>query len=206
MSKGISKIALLMALLALPQGFVFGQTALIKPATDADAVGSKVAEAPSGVPTDADAVIVTVDGKSLTMGKINWIKPNADAASVQQISDFWLTTQLLYAEAEKRQIPESPKMQFLAAFSAQQANGHELVRLVREEITVSEPDVEKAFSEKDSADPRTREQIKQGLVGMAQTEAANSFITELKAGATNRVEKSEFLIQMESVAGEQPRL
>ena len=152
------------------------------------------------------AVIVTVNGKDLTIGMINWIKPNADAATVQQISDFWATTQLLFAEAEKREIPDSAKMQFLAAFSAQQANGHEVVRLVREEATVSEADLDKAFAEKDETDSRTREQIKEGLVGMAQSEAANNFITELKAGATNRVQKSEFLIKMEAASGEQPRL
>ncbi|MDA1044894.1 MAG: hypothetical protein O3C57_06680, partial [Verrucomicrobia bacterium] len=88
----------------------------------------------------------------------------------------------------------------------QQASGHELVRVVREETTVSEADLDKAFAEKDETDSRTREQIKEGLVGMAQSEAANNFITELKAGATNRVQKSEFLIKMEAASGEQPRL
>jgi hypothetical protein len=152
------------------------------------------------VPTDSSAVIVSVNGKDLTMGMINWIKPDADAATVLQISDFWATTQLLYAEAEKRNIPDTPKMKFLSAFSVQRACGHELVRMVREEATVSEPDVDKAFSEKAEGDPRTREQVKEGLIPRVQGEAANTFVTDLKAGATNDVRKSEFLLKVEAAA------
>jgi hypothetical protein len=205
MENSITKVLMISALLVSLQA-VPAQSQLAAPASDDSLSALELTDALPELPTDADAVIVTVNGKDLTIGMINWIKPNADAATVQQISDFWATTQLLFAEAEKREIPDSAKMQFLAAFSAQQANGHEVVRLVREEATVSEADLDKAFAEKDETDSRTREQIKEGLVGMAQSEAANNFITELKAGATNRVQKSEFLIKMEAASGEQPRL
>ena len=157
-------------------------------------------KAPLASPTDTNAVIVTVNGKSLTMGMVNWMQPNAEPAVIKQIADFWVTTQLLNAEAVKRKIASSPKAQFLSELSTMQAYGREVIQQVQEAATVTEAEVNDYYSKNKDTDPGMREQVKSTLERKVKSTVVQEFINSLKEKAAPEIKKSEFLLQAEKLA------
>lgn len=129
-------------------------------ATPTAALAPAAANGPTGplqAPTDTNAVIVTVNGKSLTMGMVNWLQPNAAPAVIKQIADFWVTTQLLNAEAVKRNVTASPKTEFMVQLRTMQVYGGEVIQQVQETATATEADVNDYYSKNKDTDPRLSE-------------------------------------------------
>lgn len=153
-------------------------------------------------PTDTNAVIVTVNGKSLTMGMINWMQPNADPAVIKQIADFWVTTQLLNAEAVKRNVTASPKAQFLSQLNTMQAYGREVIQQVQEAVTVTDAEVDDYVKKNKDAESRSKDEIKIDLERRAKSKAIPEFINSLKEKAAPEIKKSEFLLQAEKMVSE----
>ena len=163
--------------------------------SDANAPGEKLVP-----PTDTNAVIVTVNGKSLTVGMINWLQPNAEPFVIKSIADFWVTTQLLNAEAVKRNIPDSPKAQFLGQLNTMQTYGREVMQQVQESTTVSEADIDDYCNKNKDTEHRSRDQIKKDLEYKARAKAVQEFIKSLKEKSASEIHKSEFLLQAEKLA------
>lgn len=150
-------------------------------------------------PTDTNAVIVTVNGKSLTMGMINWMQPNAEPIVIKSIADFWVMTQLLNDEAVKRNIPASPKAKFLVELSTMQAYGREVMQQVQEAATVTDAEVEEHYNKVKDTDQRTKDQVRKELEYRAKSKAAQDFMASMKERAAAGVKKSDFLLEAEKL-------
>ena len=65
---------------------------------------------------------------------------------IKQIADFWVTTQLLNAEAVKRNVTASPKTEFMVQLRTMQVYGGEVIQQVQETATATEADVNDYYS------------------------------------------------------------
>jgi len=118
------------------------------------------------------------------MGMINWLQPNAQPATIKQIADFWVTTQLLNAEAVKRNLTASPKTKFLAQLSAMQVYGREVMQQVQETAAVTEAEVSDYYNQNKDTDPRFSEpeRISFTHILLKTLDEANAAQEKVKAG------------------------
>jgi parvulin-like peptidyl-prolyl isomerase len=109
------------------------------------------------VPKDPNFVVMTFDGKTLTIGQIKYLTPEIDYATMENIADFWLNTQLLYEEAVKKGIDKDPKAKFLADLGSKRPIAGALIDKVQSEVKVSDADVKKYYDENKDTDPTLKE-------------------------------------------------
>jgi len=139
-------------------------------------------------PTDTNTVIVSVNGRDLTLGMVYWLQPNAPPQVIKQIADFWVTTQLLAAEAAQRGLTNSPKTQFLGQLSALQMYGRELLQQVQETAAVTEAEVADYYSKNKDTDPRLSEpeRISFTHLLLKTQDEAQAALAQVKAGGDLR--------------------
>ncbi|MFA5292890.1 MAG: peptidyl-prolyl cis-trans isomerase [Phycisphaerae bacterium] len=109
------------------------------------------------VPQDPNYVVMVLDGNELTIGKAKFFTPDFDYATLENVADFWLNTQLLYEEAVKRGIDKDPKAKFLADISYKKVIAGELIEKSRSTVKISDEQVKKYYEDNKETDPGFRE-------------------------------------------------
>ena len=102
-------------------------------------------------------MLVSLDGKQFTKKHVSWMRPDSDDARMAGLANWWLETELLYAEAEKRGITNDEKTKFLANLRFKQAFSKELVSQIRESVEVSAKEVQDYYNENRDTDVRLQQ-------------------------------------------------
>lgn len=129
-------------------------------------------------------VIVSLGDKKLTMQHLRWLHPNAEGIQIATFARWWLESELLYAEAEKRGITNEPKAKFFSELMRRSVFGKELESRVKDAVKITDKDV-LAFYEKNKETDRTLTQP--GYVGFSHIrtktlEEAQAVLKRIKAG------------------------
>jgi peptidylprolyl isomerase len=141
-------------LLAISTIFLFAHPALSQEANiPPQPQQSKTIE----VPKDSNYVVITFDGNKLTIGQIKYLAPEIDFATMGNIADFWLNTQLLYEEAVKKGLDKDPKAKFLADLGSKKPIAGTLIDKVQNEVKISDADVRKYYDDNKNSDPALKE-------------------------------------------------
>jgi len=111
------------------------------------------------LPQDTNQVVMTFDGKELTLKQIEYLAPSLNYAVVEDIANFWLDTQLLYEEAVKRNIDKDEKVKFISDIGHKKTVASELLAGVRNDARVTDEDVRKYYEQNKETDPTLKEPI-----------------------------------------------
>jgi len=109
------------------------------------------------VPQDPNYVVMVLDGNELTIGKVKFLTFNFDYATLNNIADFWLDTQLLYEEAAKRGVDKDAKAKFLADIGYKKVIVDELIEKIRSTVKISDEQAKKYYEDNKETDPSFRE-------------------------------------------------
>ena len=94
---------------------------------------------------DLDEVVVSLGDKQLTLQHILWIepriKPQALDRHLPRIANWWIDTELLYAEVVKRGLEPGPSVKFLTDMMRKYEFQREFARNVREDPEVTEEEI-----------------------------------------------------------------
>ena len=104
-----------------------------------------------------DEVVISYGDKKLTMRKVEYLQPKADDKTIKEMADWWINTQLLYEEAEKRGVTEDPAAQLRANLMAKRAYAEVLNRNVQNAVEVTEVQMLDYYAKNKESDPRIKQ-------------------------------------------------
>ena len=136
------------------------------------------------VPQDGNHVVMTLDGKKLTIRQIRFLSPQLNYSRVEDIASYWLDTQLLYEEAVKRGVDKDEKAKFLADISYKKTIANELIDRVRNEAKVTEQEIQKYYEENKQTDPALMEPMYLSFshITLNSPEEAQAVLEKIKNG------------------------
>jgi hypothetical protein len=146
------------------------------------------AETPEAKRTEADSnaaeVIISLGDKKLTMQHLRWLHPNAGGIQIAKFTKWWLESELLYAEAEKRGITNEPKAKFFSEMMRRSVFGKELESRVKDAVKITDKDVLAYYEKNKQTD---RKLAKPGYLSFSHIrtntlEEAQAVFKRIKAG------------------------
>lgn len=155
----------------------------------------------SNIPPD---VIIALGDKKLTRTQVSWLSPNASGqAQIAKVANWWLETELLYAEAQKRGITDLPRPEFLADIKKKEAFAKELITEVRISVDVNDELVMAFYEQNKDTDPllKREERISFSHIKTDTLEQANAALERIKAGEDIRELARELSIHRDAEAG-----
>jgi len=149
-------------------------------------------------------VIISLGDKKLTRTQVSWLSPNASGqAQIAKVANWWLETELLYAEAQKRGITDLPRPGFLADIKQKEAYAKELIAEVRISVDVTDEQVMAYYEQNKDTDPllKREERISFSHIKTDTLEEANAALERIKAGEDIRELAEELSIHRDAEAG-----
>ena len=136
------------------------------------------------VPQDGNQVVMVLDGRKLMIGQIKFLSPQLDYSRVEDIANYWLDTQLLYEEAVKRGVDKDEKAKFLADINYKRIMANELIERVRNEVKVTDQEVQKYYEENKQTDPTLTEPMYLSFshITLNSPEEAQAALEKIKNG------------------------
>lgn len=116
-----------------------------------------IAEEPEPVAEADQQFLVSLDGQKLTAQHLRWMNrrsPGQDppATMIKRMTDYWLNTQLLYEEAERRGLTDDPQAKFLADLTRKDTYARRLIQQLRDETLVTNEQVRDYYDKNRDAD------------------------------------------------------
>jgi len=132
-----------------------------------------------------DEIVVSYGDKKLTMRKVEYLQPKADDKTIKEMADWWINTQLLYEEAEKRGVTEDPAAQLRANLMAKRAYAEVLNRNVQNAVEVTEVQMLDYYAKNKESDPRIKQPATMSFshVTSDTVEKAAEVLDKVRAGA-----------------------
>ncbi len=155
-------------------------------------------------PNYTSDVIITLGDKKLTRSQVSWLSPNASGqAQIAKVANWWLETELLYAEAQKRNITDLPRPCFLADIKKKETFAKELIAEVRISVDVKDEQVMAYYEQNKDTDPllQREERISFSHIKTETIEQANAALERIKAGEDIRELAEELSIHRDAEAG-----
>lgn len=157
--------------------------------TDVNEVGTTRAESAevSGSIRPSE-MIISLGDKKLTMQRINWISPGVDTDNqrmIAKVANWWLETELLYAEAERRGVASEPKAKFVADMMKKEVLAKELISSVRNAVEeVSDEEILVYYEKNKDIDPLLKRsaRISFSHIKTRTLEEARAAMKRIKAG------------------------
>jgi hypothetical protein len=117
---------------------------------------------------DLDEVVVSLGDKQLTLQHILWVEPRIKPQAVDRhllrIANWWIDTELLYAEAVKRGLEPGPSVRFLTDMMRKYEFQREFARNLREGPEVTEEEISDYYEQNKQTDRRLTKQSKLAFV------------------------------------------
>jgi len=152
----------------------------------------------------ASDVIISLGDKKLTRTQVSWLSPNASGqAQIAKVANWWLETELLYAEAQKRGITDLPRPSFLADIKEKETFAKELITEVRISVDVNDEQVMAFYEQNKDTDPllKREERISFSHIKTETIEQANAALERINAGEDIRELAEELSIHRDAEAG-----
>jgi parvulin-like peptidyl-prolyl isomerase len=152
----------------------------------------------------ASEVIISLEDKKLTRQQVFWLSPNAsDRAQIAKVANWWLETELLYAEAQKRNITDLPRAVFLADIRKKETFAKELIADVQNSVDVTDEQVTAYYEKNKDTDPllKREERISFSHIKTETIEQANAALERIKAGEDINKLAEELSIHRDAEAG-----
>ncbi len=148
-------------------------------------------------------VLISLGEKEFTTQQAKWMRPDSDDERMASLASWWLDTELLYAEAEKRGITKEAKSNFLAELKRKQSIAQELITRVRESVKVSEEEVRAYYESNKETDVRLKQpgHLSFTHVRTKTEEEAKSVLKRIKAGEDISAIAKELSIHKDARAG-----
>ena len=153
---------------------------------------------------DTSDVIITLGDKKLTRQQVSWLSPNAsDQAQIAKVANWWLETELLYAEAQKWNITDQPRAGFLADIKKKETFAKELIADVQNSVDVTDEQVMAYYEQNKDTDPllKREERISFSHIKTETIEQANAALERIKAGEDINELAEELSIHRDAEAG-----
>ena len=144
----------------------------------------QVAEEIAQVPVDAN-VIVSIGDSKLTTQHAEWMQPNADPKLIPQMVDWWITNELLYAEAVKQDLGDEDKAVFLMDLTKKQVYAKALVEKNQNDAQATDDEILAYYEENKNTFPGFKNPATFNFVHIqVKTIAdANSVVEKINAGS-----------------------
>ncbi|MHC4737362.1 MAG: peptidylprolyl isomerase [Planctomycetota bacterium] len=149
-------------------------------------------------------VIIALGDKKLTRQQVSWLSPNASGqAQIAKVANWWLETELLYAEAQKRNITDLPRPVFLADIRKKETFAKELIAEVRISVDVNDEQVMAYYEQNKDTDPllKREERISFSHIKTETIEQANAALERINAGQDIHELAEELSIHRDAEAG-----
>jgi peptidyl-prolyl cis-trans isomerase C len=98
-------------------------------------------------------VVISFGNEKLTKQQAEWMQPGADDQRLAELAKWWLDNELLYAEAQRRKITDSPKIKFLSELMRKQAYSKELGVQVQDAVKLDDTKLKAYYEENKATDP-----------------------------------------------------
>jgi peptidyl-prolyl cis-trans isomerase C len=102
--------------------------------------------------SDSSEVIIGLGNEKLTRQRVSWMWPRADDEKLVGLAKWWLETELLYAEAERRGITNDAKINFVTELRRKQSFAQELVTQLLSKVKISDEKISAYYEENKETD------------------------------------------------------
>ncbi|MHC4397094.1 MAG: peptidyl-prolyl cis-trans isomerase [Planctomycetota bacterium] len=130
-------------------------------------------------------VIISLGDKKLTRQEINWLSPSAgNPKTIAKAANWWLETELLSAEAEKRGITNQTKTKFEIDMKKKEIFARALISKVQESIEVGDEEIRAYYDKNKDIDPTLQRLSRTSFshITSKTLEEAEAVLERIKAG------------------------
>ena len=131
-----------------------------------------------------DEVLASVGESDLTMEQVRWLTPTNDLGNLRQIVKSWVETELLYQEAMKQKLEETPSSKFRAQMLVKQAYAAEMIKKEQDTVDMTEEELRAHYDLYKETDPMicTPASYEFSHIRLASKEKALILVERLKIG------------------------
>jgi len=129
-------------------------------------------------------IIVSVGESKFTMQHVEWMQPNTDPKLIQQMAEWWVNNELLYAEAIKQGIGDKNKTRFLTDLTKKQLYAKELIEKTQNAAEVSDDEILAHYEENKNTTPGFKKPTTFDFVHIQANdlEDANAVVERIQSG------------------------